>query len=105
MTVKYVYDVVYDSVELLEEGGHTFPPAVTDLYDSLVSEGKIIGYSFIVNTDTVSRRNTITYSDMNAWQEHTARYKIVNPHDNIVAGRTIINRFLEDENGNKIYIE
>ena len=105
MIIKYIYDVVYDSIELLEEGGHTFPQAVTDLYDSLVSEGKITGYSFIVNTDTVSRRNTITYSDMNAWQEHTAKYKIANPQDNIVVGRTVVNRYLEDENGNKIYIE
>jgi hypothetical protein len=105
MTVKYVYDVVYDSVTLLEESGHTFPPAVNELYDVLVSEGKIISYSFTVNIDTVSRRNTITYSDMNACQEHTARYKIVNPQDNIVAGRTVVNRYLEDENGNKIYIE
>ena len=24
MIVKYIYDVVYDTLELLEEGGHTY---------------------------------------------------------------------------------
>ena len=105
MIIKYIYDIVYDSLELLEEGGHTFPQAVTDLYDSLVSEGKITDYSFTVNIDTVSRTNTITYSDISAWQEHRDRYKIVSPNDYIVAGRTIANQYLEDEFGNKIYTE
>ena len=105
MIVKYIYDVVYDTLELLEEGGHTFPQAVTDLYDSLVSEGKITDYSFTVNINTMSRTNTITYANINAREEHRARYKIINPTDEIVTGRTIANQYLEDEFGNKIYTE
>jgi hypothetical protein len=104
LSIKYVYDVVYDSAELLEEGRHTFPQAVTDLYDSLVSEGKIISYSFIVNINTMSRTNTITYANINAREEHRARYKIINPTDEIVAGRTITNQYLEDDYGKRTYV-
>ena len=104
MTIKHVYDVVYDSLELLEEGGHTFPSAVNELYDTLVSEGKIISYSFIVNINTISRTNTITYANINAREEHRARYKIINPTDEIVAGRTITNQYLEDNYGKRTYV-
>ena len=52
MIVKYIYDVVYDTLELLEEGGHTLPhllmPAFNTLNELLAtktSDYKLINYS------------------------------------------------------------
>jgi hypothetical protein len=41
MIIKYVYDVVYDSLELLEEGGHTYYMDANQIYKDLVEQGKI----------------------------------------------------------------
>lgn len=101
MSVKYIYDVVYDSLELLEEGGHTYSADVNQLYEELVSEGKITNYTFVLNKETFTRTATITYANMDAFNEHLDRLKKIKDNT-IVPGRTRANQYLIDSNGDII---
>ena len=103
MIVKYVYDVVYDSVELLEEGGHTYSMAANHLYNDMVDQGKIKNYSFILNKDTLTRTAAITYANLDAYDEHVSRFKLIGDKS-VISGRHVTNQYLEDEFGVKSYI-
>jgi hypothetical protein len=99
MTVKLIYDVVYDTRDLFEENGNTYLVEVGLLYHDMVEEGKIIDYSFEQYPETLTRTNTITYVDMAARNEHRDRYQLIHQENIVVTGRTITNTYLEDENG------
>jgi hypothetical protein len=99
MTVKLIYDVVYDTRDLFEENGNTYLVEVGLLYQDMVNEGKIIDYSFEQYPETLKRTNTITYVNMSARNEHRDRFQLIYQDNIVVAGRTITNTYLEDENG------
>lgn len=102
MVVKYIYDVVYDSVELLEEGGHTYSMDANHLYKDLVGQGKITDYSFVLNKETLTRTTTITYANLDAYNEHVRRFMLIEDHT-VIPGRRVTNQYLEDEFGVKTY--
>jgi len=103
MIIKHIYDVVYDSLELLEEGGHTYSMDVNKLYKEMVADNKIINYSFVLNKETLTRTTTMTYADINAYEEHIRRFRLLDD-TTVVVGRTVTNQYLEDEFGVKSHV-
>lgn len=102
MIIKYVYDVVYDSLELLEEGGHTYSMDANHIYKDLVAQGKITNYKFVLNKETLTRTTTITYANEDAYKEHMSRFMSIEDKT-IISGRRVTNEYLEDELGVKSY--
>lgn len=102
MIVKYIYDVVYDTLELLEEGGHTYSMDANQIYKDLVEQGKITNYSFILNKETLTRTTTITYANEDAYKEHINRFMSIEDNT-VILGRRVTNQYLEDEFGVKSY--
>jgi hypothetical protein len=102
MIVKYIYDVVYDTLELLEEGGHTYSMDANHIYKDMVDQGKITNYSFVLNKDTLTRTTTITYASVEAYQEHVSRFMAIDDNT-VIPGRRVTNQYLEDEFGVKSY--
>jgi hypothetical protein len=101
MIVKYVYDVVYDTLELLEEGGHTYSMDANHIYKDMVNQGKITNYSFVLNKDTLTRTTTITYASVEAYQEHVSRFTSIE-NNTVILGRHVANEYLEDEFGSRL---
>lgn len=102
MIIKYIYDVVYDSVELLEEGGHTYSMDANHIYKDLVAQGKITNYEFVLNKETLTRTTTITYANKDAYKEHVSRFTSIGDNT-VIPGRRVTNEYLEDEFGVKSY--
>ena len=103
MIVKYIYDVVYDTLELLEEGGHTYSMDANQIYKDLVEQGKIINYSYVLNKETLTRTATITYKNIDAYQEHMNQFDAINDKT-VVTGRSIASYYLEDEFGIRLQV-
>jgi hypothetical protein len=101
MIVKYIYDVVYDTLELLEEGGHTYSMDANKVYKDMVDQGKITNYFFVLNKDTITRTTTITYASMDAYNEHMNRFQSISD-TNVIPGRYVTNYYLEDEFGSRL---
>jgi uncharacterized protein YktB (UPF0637 family) len=101
MIVKYIYDVVYDTLELLEEGGHTYSMDANKVYKEMTAEHKITDYKFVLNKDTLTRTTTITYASLDAFNEHIERLKKIKDNA-IVPGRIVTNQYLIDGNDNII---
>ncbi len=103
MSLKYVYDVIYDSLELLEEGGHTYSAEANQLYQELFEQGKITNYSFVLNKETLTRTATITYANIAAYEEHVKRFMLIEDKT-VIVGRRVANQYLEDNFGTKSYV-
>jgi hypothetical protein len=101
MIVKYIYDVVYDSLELLEEGGHTYSMDANHVYKDMVARGKITNYVLVLNKETLTRTTTITYVNKDAFDEHLDLLKNIKDKT-IFPGRIVTNQYLLDDNDNII---